>query len=374
MGPPVGYLSSTVVAAPVEYELSGSYEMLAKGSGQFAAVQRMKAFVAERTPPGETPRLNEALIKEYRKLHGDKEDQMQPKGAREIKIWVRDNAWCIHTRGAASAPAVGWEHGSVDGKEFQMSLLTDGGGAQGWAFHRPWGAPHSLADEGVPMLWMMTASAGYFETLTNSLIWPAHMKISQSSDKEQKQDFRQPGAWKLRESKPRLPSVITFHGGPQQLTNATYEVTGLTNVGKLLLPTGFIWENLGMPSRVNSAWVPNVRERMVVRFTNFSAVCTRKDLHPRVHPNMSVVDYRVQQPAEYANTNRMKGYVLSAEQKWPTKNTAQAKVDGRSQWREWLWAAALVAVAGLGGAVWWLRRKGRSTAPPSEPDEPTSSV
>ena len=53
-----------------------------------------------------------------------------------------------------------------------MSLLTPQGGAQGWAFHRPWGVPHSLADDAVPIVWMMAASAGYFEQLTGTLIWP----------------------------------------------------------------------------------------------------------------------------------------------------------------------------------------------------------
>lgn len=356
----------TANTAPVEYELSGRYEVHAKGGGSLSRAERLKAFVIERTPPGQTPRMTGELGAEFNRIHGAAENQLQSKGAaasREFKIWVRDNAWCIHTRRAASGTNVGWEHGTVDGKEFHMSLLTDGGGAQGWAFHRPWGVPHSLADEGVPMLWMMTASAGFFETNSGGLLWPAHVKISLTGDKEQTQDHRQPGRWTLRGSRPELPNAIAFLD-ERQRTNASYVVTGLTNVGRLLLPTGFIFEQIGQPSYVNGQYQPNILERLVVTFTNFAATCSRKDLRPRVHPNMSVVDFRVKQPEAYANTNRMKGYVLNPEQKWPTKTTAQAKVDGRSRWREWLWPAALVAVAGLGGAVWWLRRKGRTGAGP----------
>ncbi len=361
-----------VYAAQMEYELSGSYEHFGRTRPDPAVTARFNEFIAKRTPPGQPARLTPAMKAEYEQLYGPLPgarrtgpELLGESFNREFKIWVRDAAWCIHTRRHGSAPTAGWEHGSVDGQEFQMSLLTDGGGAQGSVFNRPWGAPHSLVETGVPMLWMMTASTGYFDTLTNQLIWPAHMQVSLKSDEDLARDRRQPGIWSRQQSSPRLPTSVAFLD-PAGRTNALYQTTGGTNLGKMFLPTGFIWERFGGQRIEGGTVVLAVEERLEVRFTNFSTVCTRKDLHPRVHPNMTVADYRVQQPTNRVKYASMKGYVLDQNSQWPSPRSGQNLVTGKRSWRDGIWVAALVAVVALGGAVCWLRRKRAAATPPAD--------
>ena len=117
-------------ASAAEYELSGSYEHFGRRNDP-EAVARLQKFVKEHSPPGQPPRMTHQIKAEFEKLHGPLSEllnqNLKPLGEkfdREFKVWVRDNAWCIHTRLPGSDPKTGWEHGTLDGKEFSMTLLT----------------------------------------------------------------------------------------------------------------------------------------------------------------------------------------------------------------------------------------------------------
>lgn len=230
-----------------------------------------------------------------------------------------------------------------------------------------------MSDFGVPMVWTMTASGGYFDTVTNNLVWPAHMLISGPRPGQPEVDYRQPCGIERRDGKPGLPMALAFRGGDGR-TNASYRAIGFRELGGLSLPSGFVWESYGGTMREGNETILRVDERIVARITNFVAVCTRKDLRPRVLPNMSVADYRVKQPTNQTvavTTNPAvavgtKGYVVR-DGKWPTTAKAQDLVDGRIRTsKDWIWAAVLAVVL-LGGAVGWLRWRARPVAPPQPP-------
>ena len=375
----IAWFCLTCWATAVEYELSGSYEYF--GRRQDATeLARQREFVKERTPPGQPPRMTFPLKGAYEKRYGPLSalvlGEPRPLGEtfnREFKVWVRGNAWCIHTRQAGSGPKTGWEHGSLDGKEFYMSLLSVAGLAMGSVSYRSGPVPHTLSDDGVPMVWMMTASGGYFDTLTNQLIWPAHTKYFLRNDEDRARDYRQAGSWVRRDGIPGLPMAIAFLDA-KGVTNAFYRASGFREVDGLSLPSGFIWERYGGLAPDGDDFVIRTDERIVARITNFVGHCSRKDLRPRALPNMSVADYRVKQPTNQTaavTTNpavsvSTKGYVVR-DGKWPTTAKAQDLVDGRKRTpKDWIWAAALAVVL-LGGAVWWLRRRARRAASASPP-------
>ena len=382
----IAWFCLTCWATAVEYELSGSYEYF--GRRQDATeLARQREFVKERTSPGQPPRMTFQLKGAYEKRYGPLSALVmgEPRALgeafnREFKVWVRGNAWCIHTRLPGSTPKTGWEHGSLDGREFFMSLLTTNGGAMGIVSYRSGTVPHSLSDDGVPMVWMMTASGRYFDTLTNQLIWPAHTKHILRNDEDRARDYRQPGSWVRRDGKPGLPMAIAFLDA-KGVTNAFYRATGFRVVDGLSLPSGFIWERYGGLAPDGDDFVIRTDERIVARITNFVGHCSRKDLRPRVLPNMSVADYRVKQPTNQTaavTTNPVvavgtKGYVVR-DGKWPTTAKAQDLLDGRKRRpKDWIWAAVLAAVV-LGGAVGWLRWRARRVPPPQPPPPPPTDA
>ena len=373
-----------------DYELSGSFEQFGRRNDP-EAVARLQKFVKEHTPPGQPPRLTHEIKAEFEKLHGPMSallsQDFKPLGEkfnREFKVWVRDNTWCIHTRLPGSDPKTGWEHFG-DGHELSMSLLTPEGGTMGWIGSRPDPVPHSLSDFGAAILWTMTASGPYFDTVTNNLVRAAHMTFGGGKPGEPEPDRRQPCAIERREGKPGLPMMLAFRTADGK-TNASYRAIGFREFGKLSLPSGFVWENYSGTERVGNETVGRVNDRIVARITNFVATCTRADLHPRVIPGMGVADYRVKAPTNLvatpapqtpagnptnAITNVAKAPVIPTyglwEQKWPSVAKAQDMVDGRKRTaKKWI-AAAVGAVMLLGGAVWWLRRRWRRPFMPVRP-------
>ena len=365
-------------ASGVEYELSGSYEYFDRGPTA-AEFESFKEFSKGR------PRAE--VLAEHVKRFGPRSELMtgEPRsrgegGSRFFKIWVRDNAWCIHTRRIGDAPQAGWEHGSVDGKEMYMSVGNADGVGMGVVRKLTNSIPTGVSDRGVETIWLMTASGGFFDTLTNTLSGPVASETFRRSEEYVVGDH-QPWQWIRREGKPGLPMAIHFLNGRGE-TNVTLRATGFREVGGLSLPAGFIWERYAQQSWTPKGWVVRVEERTVARITNIVAHCSRKDLHPRVLSNMSVADFRVQQPTilvtnistnatagittNTATVSAQKGYDVR-DGKWPTAAKAQDLVDGRKRRpKDWIWAAVGAAVL-LGGAVGWLRRRARLAAPALPP-------
>ena len=368
----------------VEYELSGSYEYFDRRPTA-EEFESFKEF-SKRHP-------REEVIAEHTKRFGYKSELMkgEPRsrgegGSRFFKIWVRDHAWCIHTRRLSDPPHAGWEHGSVDGKEMYMSVGNADGVGMGVVRKLTNSIPTGVSDRGVETIWLMTASGGFFDTLTNTLSGPVASETFRRAEEYVVGDH-QPWLWIRREGKPGLPLAIHFLNGRGE-TNVSLRATGFREVGGLSLPAGFIWERSTPRVATLKGWVIRVEERTVARITNIVAHCSRKDLHPRVLSNMSVADFRVQQPTVLVtniSTNATAGITTNTatvsarktydvrDGKWPTTAKAQDLVDGRKQRpKDWIWAAVLAVVL-LGGAVGWLRRRGRPVAPTQPPPPPTDA-
>ena len=375
----VGLFSSAPVAKAVEYELSGSFERFGRRQSQEEQT-RIRDFVTERTPPGEKPVMTKKTLADYERKYGVSPFQMrgdpQPLGEkfnREFKVWVRDNAWCIHTRAPGTDPKSGWEHGMEDGNELMITLVLEGGGAMGMVGYRFNPVPHSGWDFGVPIVWMMTASGGHFDTLTNSLVWPAHMTFGGGKPGEPEPDRRQPCVIERREGKPGLPMMLAFRTADGR-TNAFYRAIGFREFGRLSLPSGFVFESYGGLDYSGGVVSLRVNDRIVAHITNFVATCARKDLRPRVLPGMTIADYRVTQPTNQlvnAGTNAapsraLQGYAIQ-DAKWPSVAKAQDMVDGRKRTAKTWIVAAVGAVVLLGGAVWWWRRRWRRPFMPVRP-------
>ena len=233
----------------------------------------------------------------------------------------------------------------------------------------------------------MTASGGFFDSLTNTLSGPVASEAFRRAEEYVVGDH-QPWLWMRREGKPGLPMAIHFLDGRGE-TNVTLRATGFREIGGLSLPAGFIWERYAHKSSLPRGMVQRVEERTVARITNIVAHCSRKDLHPRVLSNMSVADFRVQQPTILVtniSTNATAGITTNTatvsarktydvrDGKWPTTAKAQDLVDGRKRTpKDWIWAA-VGAVVVLGGAVGWLRWRARRVPPPQPPPPPPTDA
>lgn len=364
-------------ALSVEFELQGVYEVAREVSVSPDTVRKLRELAARMQPGEASPRITPEVMAAYEqenrtRISGNATFAPEPELKREFTFYVRGKAWLAKCYAPNRPTKTLWEIGSTgDGQIF--SSLIGLGSKQGLARNRPL-VPHSLDEEGVPILWLFVLGADYLKSVTNQMVWPMHRPYAKADDPAL--DAREKAFWAMEtwNKQPWLKSLA--FPGPQGWTNAYYQVVGWTNAGRLWYPRDFYAE-----LRTEPRWTPQGKiikptKRWSFTITNALETCTRKDLLPTVYPTMTVSDMRVKQPPAYANnTNGVRKAYQLTEAKWETSmDRAQAKVDGRSRWREWLWPAALVAVAGLGGAVWWLRRKGRAGALPVNSGEPPSSV
>ena len=153
-------------------------------------------------------------------------------------------------------------------------------------------------------LWLMFASGCYFENITSNRLTPAYdSNASVAVNPNLKREAR----WELINGVGSLPLNITYLEGPFHDTDATYAATGVTNVGNLKIPSGFIFE-VRIDNRLSKQFAPGpiepgesvpayrVRKRAIATVMAVQQICTRSELMPQAQGKTMVIDERLAQP------------------------------------------------------------------------------
>jgi hypothetical protein len=148
-------------------------------------------------------------------------------------------------------------------------------------------------------LWLMFASGCYFQNLSTNRLTPAYDSNASAIIHP---DLKREAKWELVNGPGSLPNSIVYldeHGN--HTPNATYMATGVTNVGELKIPSGFVFEQRvgarfapGSIALGESAPAYHIRKRAVATVTAVRPVCTRSELMPVASGITMVIDERQQ--------------------------------------------------------------------------------
>lgn len=266
----------------------------------------------------------------------------QDGGVRSVKrshfsVFVRDCSWLIQTRDhdEAGKLLLVRETGCNDGKEIdevEGDVLDDkeAGTARGVG---TWNVG-SIVSNSVPVgqmddyivshLWLMFASGCHFSSLSSNWLTPVY---DVNASVPVNPNLKREAKWELVHGPGTLPLNVVYLD-KQDVTNATYFATGMTNVGERRMAAGFVFEQRVGGSHFSPGPVGpgetapsyRVRKRAVATVTAVSAVCSRTDLVPAAKGMTIVVDERPpQNPAQKAPPS----YVVQNGVKWV--GTADAK-------------------------------------------------
>jgi hypothetical protein len=199
--------------------------------------------------------------------------------------------------------------------------------------------PSGCEDGVTKYLWLMLASGCYLDSRTNNLLPPVYEPIlSVLFDK----DLSYPAETERLPAPPRLPRLIQFLNDgfsrtrdpsntatlrfpvswPFQngFTNAVFAASGVTNFGKLQIPTGFQFleyaPSVGLDNRPTLA----VKRRMVVAVTRVSGSNITDSLLPPLTGLAVVQDRRLPNPKGGV---RMVTYSIT-DRRWKTAQEAAA--------------------------------------------------
>jgi len=149
-------------------------------------------------------------------------------------------------------------------------------------------------------IWLMYASGCYFSSVaTNWLAPPYDLNASVVVNSE----LRRKAQWLLINGKGSLPYRVVYFRD-DGWTNATYEATGVTNVGNIQVASGFVFEERATRGYFCKVFAPGVepgasaplyciRKRAVGRVTAIRPVCSRKELMPVATGTTTVIDQRL---------------------------------------------------------------------------------
>jgi hypothetical protein len=199
---------------------------------------------------------------------------------------------------------------AADPSPAQAQPISTRQGFQAFVKPGPMPASCSPSDGRFAHLWLMFASRCFFAGREDSEILAAY---DINSCVTRGNDYTMEGAWVLSTAQPGLPLSLAYinrRGHPfardaegnrtfvpfdppfdAGFTNALYTVTGTTNVGRLVLPTGFIFERF-RPGWTNRQPAPVLEARSVATVTNFMPHCSRTSLVPELPPRVVVIDMR----------------------------------------------------------------------------------
>lgn len=251
---------------------------------------------------------------------------------REFVVYANGCQWLIQTTRDLKTNGLFWrgEVGSTNESEFYSSGFAVPSSHRGSAPATNLAAPQPgrpsrflsearVSPNRLPVgngvehhLWLMLASSCYFARETNDS-WPALFLQVGSPEVEQ---IRMRTVWGLLPGSAQLPALIHFlndgthyfyQGGgaikserykppfDRGFTNATYSVTGVTNVGDLVLPTGFCYQEWWADDRPDGKGLV-LRRRVSATITTVAARCSRGDLRPVLPPDAGVSDHRLPMP------------------------------------------------------------------------------
>jgi len=142
-------------------------------------------------------------------------------------------------------------------------------------------------------LWLMFASGCYFQNLTTNWLTPIYGLGDPARETK----------WDLVGGPVALPMNVTYFERPG-VPDGTYTALGLTNVGTVQMPLGFVFEQ-----RINSGFAPSpiasgdsgptyrIRKIAISSVTAVRPVCSRSDLSPTAAGKTIVIDERLPQSA-----------------------------------------------------------------------------
>ncbi len=225
----------------------------------------------------------------------------------KFTVFVRGSSWLIHTtdHDESGKPLVERETACVNGAEI-YEVATDVGNKNldGKPPSRPTDSVGSIVSDNVPVglsddyfvchLWMMFASASYFENLSTNWITPVY-DLNASAPVQP--DLRREARWKLINGPGTLPSRVVF-------PDARYAARGVTNAGTTPIPNGFVFDlkMSGYPAApapiLPGQPVPPYRGRKqaVATVTAVRPFCSRGDLSPAAEGSGIVIDRRWKDP------------------------------------------------------------------------------
>jgi len=149
----------------------------------------------------------------------------------------------------------------------------------------------------VSHLWLMFASGQYFANLTTNWLTPVYdVNASVSVNPNLKREAK----WVLVNGPGSLPLNVVYINEYNHEIHATYEATGVTNSGTILVPSGFVFEQ-----RVGALFAPGalkpgesipayrIRKRTVATVTAVRPVCSRSELLATANGKTIVTDKRL---------------------------------------------------------------------------------
>jgi hypothetical protein len=253
----------------------------------------------------------------------------------QFTVYVKNCAWLIQTidEGKDGNPYFIRETSCSNGKEiYEVEGKINKGQQNGV---RDWNMA-TIVSNTVPVgqyegyfvshLWLMLASGCYFSNLATNWLTPVYdVNASLPVDPNMKREAK----WELVNGSGSLPmKVIYLERG---FTNATYAATGVTNVGDIKIPSGFVFEFRGNPFSAifapgpiapgESAPAYRVRKRAVATVTAVKPVCSRSDLSPKAEGMTMVIDQR---PTNYlADAQNLPTYIVKEGVQWLPLEQAQ---------------------------------------------------
>ncbi len=224
-----------------------------------------------------------------------------------FRVFVRDCGWLIEVidLDENNDPKGGRETGSTNGAEiFTLSLPIEprktqtlaqavSGTSSNQVVRRLRRNVASIVSNSVPVssisesvvshLWLMFASHCYFAGLTTNQLTPV---FDVTAYVLHRPDLKVPAQWELTGGTVPLPKAVTYYNETNEPPGkrAQYSATGLTNVGRMTLPTGFIFEEF---------FGGNVRRRVDVVVTAVRPTCSEVSLLPSIQGKALVNDYRL---------------------------------------------------------------------------------
>jgi hypothetical protein len=277
----------------------------------------------------------------------------------EFKVQVKDRAWLIETtelertRGSVRSQRAGTANSTeICTLNVPINRVVEAGPTNspsspvqrppGGGPSLPVGAPiHILASTGkvvsntmpladddeaiVPHLWLMFASHYSFQSLgTNNLLTPVYEFYSPDKAKPPR---KLEADWSLMSGSGALPLRVNYYreGGMHEgFVQAAYSVTGKTNFGGTVFPSGFLFEQyaaMGGPSRDDM----KVVRRAQATVTAFRPVCSIKNFLPECDNTVFVTDWRL---ANAQTSNTPVKYPQRGGVKWLSLAEAKRRSEG----------------------------------------------
>jgi len=231
----------------------------------------------------------------------------------DFTVFARDCGWLIQTvENDGKGNVLQREMGTTNGIDIcdcngRVALINGDG------------IPVELADEGVDgHLWLMFASQCYWGDLHSDRLTPVydwHASVGANPQLKVKAE------WDLLDGPGSLPREVRYYGNWDE-TNGFYKISGTQAVGRLLIATGFTFEERHVGGRAANSLVDGIylRKRVEAAVTSVQAVCSRKSLLPVWSGKTLIIDWRLK--AQSAGNN-VPSYFYSSSGLWPTVDDAK---------------------------------------------------